>query len=413
MTRKERANKRNNKKHKLNNPKPQLQPKHKKPKLEKNNDDEDPILFGSDSDTPSPTRIHSLLEPYSKDQLISFLLDAAAQDASLRHRIRTAADADVSHRKIFVHGLGWDTTTADLLEAMSPFGPVDDCNVVLDRSTGRSKGFGFVLFKTRSAAAKALEEPQKRIKNRMASCQLASIGPGAAAAAAGPPVPAADERRIYVSNVHADASADKLRALFAKFGEIESGPMGFDMNTRKSRGFAIFVYKSQDGAKKALEEPYKMFEGHQLHCQLYTPSNKPKGLAAVAASAVPHQMQQQQAVGALLGSTPQPVLAAMAAAQNLALLGQNPAYSMLFAQNPLLAAAAMNQTAMMQGYAGGVGMGGVAGTGGSSVLGAYGQGTFAGLQGMQGFPGASTQGGHMSDGKFNGTFGGFPSSYVW
>lgn len=402
---KERANK----KHKLNNPRPQLQPKQKKPKP---NDDEDPVLFGSDSDAPpssssSPTRIQSLLEPYTKEQLISFLLDAAASDPSLRSLIRRAADADVSHRKVFVHGLGWDATTDDLLASMSPFGPVEDCNVVVDRTTGRSKGFGFVLFKTRSAALKALKEPQKRIKNRMTSCQLASIGPGASGPS-GPTAPAANERRIYVSNVHADTVRDKLRELFAKFGEIEAGPMGFDMHTGKSRGFAIFVYKSQEGAKKALEEPYKMFEGHQLHCQLYTPSNKVKGQAATTSTVVPQQIQQKQAVGALLGSAPQPVLAAMAAAQNLALLGQNPAYSMLLAQNPLLAMAAMNPAMMMQGYGGGAGMGGT-GTGGSSLLGAYGQGMFAGLQG---FPGASTQGAQMSDGKSSGTFGGFPSSYM-
>lgn len=48
--------------------------------------------------------------------------------------------------------------------------------MVMDRATGKTKGYGFVLFKTRKGASKALREPQKRIGNRMASCQLASLG---------------------------------------------------------------------------------------------------------------------------------------------------------------------------------------------------------------------------------------------
>lgn len=61
--------------------------------------------------------------------------------------------------------------------------------------------------------------------------------------------------------------------MFAKFGEIEMGPMGFDVNTGKSRGFALFLYKTQERANNALEEPNKVFEGHQLHCQYASKSN--------------------------------------------------------------------------------------------------------------------------------------------
>ncbi|KAK4371414.1 hypothetical protein RND71_010889 [Anisodus tanguticus] len=54
---------------------------------------------------------------------------------------------------------------------------------------------------------------------------------------------------------------------FAKFGEIEVGPMGFDPMTGKSKGYALFVYKTVEEASKFLEEPCKMFEGRQLYCK--------------------------------------------------------------------------------------------------------------------------------------------------
>ncbi|KAL6218366.1 hypothetical protein ACLB2K_011580 [Fragaria x ananassa] len=85
----------------------------------------------------------------------------------LRKRIRRTAhaDVDVSHHKIFVHGLGWDTTREVLVFTFEPFGEVEDSNLIMDKLTGKAKGYGFVLFKTRRAALKALREPKKTISS--------------------------------------------------------------------------------------------------------------------------------------------------------------------------------------------------------------------------------------------------------
>ncbi|XP_004305330.1 PREDICTED: UBP1-associated proteins 1A-like [Fragaria vesca subsp. vesca] len=85
---------------------------------------------------------------------------------------------DLSDVPIFVHGLGWDTTREVLVSAFEPFGEVEDSNLVMDKLTGKAKGYGFVLFKTRRAALKALRKPRKTIGGRCASCQLTSVSPG-------------------------------------------------------------------------------------------------------------------------------------------------------------------------------------------------------------------------------------------
>jgi RNA recognition motif-containing protein len=59
--------------------------------------------------------------------------------------------------KLFVGGLSWDTTTEDLSNAFSKFGAIVDATVILDRTTGRSRGFGFVTFEKPPDANEAVK----------------------------------------------------------------------------------------------------------------------------------------------------------------------------------------------------------------------------------------------------------------
>jgi len=46
--------------------------------------------------------------------------------------------------RIYVGKLPYQTTDQDLLDLFSQYGEVASANVIIDRETGRSKGFGFV-----------------------------------------------------------------------------------------------------------------------------------------------------------------------------------------------------------------------------------------------------------------------------
>src|SRR5258708_4235289 len=47
-------------------------------------------------------------------------------------------------KKLYVGNLSYETTNADLEQMFGPFGTVQSAQVIMDRDTGRSKGFGFV-----------------------------------------------------------------------------------------------------------------------------------------------------------------------------------------------------------------------------------------------------------------------------
>ncbi len=59
---------------------------------------------------------------------------------------------------IFVAKLSWGTQSDDLREAFEEFGEVSSANVVMDKMTGRSKGFGFVEMPNDDEALTAINE---------------------------------------------------------------------------------------------------------------------------------------------------------------------------------------------------------------------------------------------------------------
>jgi RNA recognition motif-containing protein len=60
-------------------------------------------------------------------------------------------------KKLFVGGLAWATTDESLSQAFGEYGPVSEAQVVLDRDTGRSRGFGFVTYDNPSDADEAMK----------------------------------------------------------------------------------------------------------------------------------------------------------------------------------------------------------------------------------------------------------------
>ena len=79
-------------------------------------------------------------------------------------------------RRLFVSSLSYNTTDAKLRETFSQYGDLDDCTIIHDKFTQRSKGYGFVIFKTVSGAQNALKQPDKYIDGRRTRCWLAAEG---------------------------------------------------------------------------------------------------------------------------------------------------------------------------------------------------------------------------------------------
>nr|XP_043622008.1 UBP1-associated protein 2C [Erigeron canadensis]XP_043622009.1 UBP1-associated protein 2C [Erigeron canadensis] len=209
-----------------------------------------------------------ILESFTKEQLLDVLQTVVVRDVAVLDSVRSIADFDPAQRKLFIRGIGWETTTEKLKSIFSVFGELEEAIVITDKNTGKSKGYGFVTFKHVDGAVLALKQPSKKIDGRITVAQLAAARDSLTVDVS--------MRKIYVGNVPFEISSERLLSHFSSYGEIEEGPLGFDKQTGKQKGFAFFVYKSEEGARNSLVDPVKNIDGHQVMCKMATDGKKGK-----------------------------------------------------------------------------------------------------------------------------------------
>lgn len=97
-------------------------------------------------------------EIVSAEEMTGSLPTVAEAMAAIEAPVSNQRRAPSFPIRLFVGGLSFDTDKADLAAAFETCGEVLEAVVVVDRDTGRSRGFGFVTMADRRAAAQAIEQ---------------------------------------------------------------------------------------------------------------------------------------------------------------------------------------------------------------------------------------------------------------
>ncbi|KAM4673829.1 heterogeneous nuclear ribonucleoprotein D-like isoform 1-T1 [Amazona ochrocephala] len=176
--------------------------------------------------------------------------------------------------KMFIGGLSWDTSKKDLTEYLSRFGEVVDCTIKTDPVTGRSRGFGFVLFKDAASVEKVLELKEHKLDGKL-------IDPKRAKALKGKEPP----KKVFVGGLSPETSEEQIKEYFGAFGEIENIELPMDTKTNERRGFCFITYTDEEPVKKLLESRYHQIGSGKCEIKVAQPKE------------VYRQQQQQQKGG--------------------------------------------------------------------------------------------------------------------
>ncbi|KAF8377548.1 hypothetical protein HHK36_030930 [Tetracentron sinense] len=114
--------------------------------------------------------------------------------------------------KLVVLGIPWDVDTEGLRDYMSKFGKLEDVIVMKERSTGRSRGFGYVTFASAEDAKNALSS-EHFLGNRMLEVKIATPKEEMRA-------PSKKVTRIFVARIPQSVTEEDFRSYFEAFGEI-------------------------------------------------------------------------------------------------------------------------------------------------------------------------------------------------
>ncbi|ERN11609.1 hypothetical protein AMTRI_Chr03g138750 [Amborella trichopoda] len=253
----------------------------KKRRLEETGSGEEEASGYEGADEGAVEQLRSLLDPLKKEQLLDLLIKLGSQNPQIAAEIRDAACSDPVHRKLFVRGLAWDTTSETLCDAFLVYGEIEEGAVIMDKAAGKSRGFGFVTYKDMESAQRALKEPSKLIDGRLTVCNLACEGLTSASASTDQA-----QRKLYIGGLSTDISSKTLLSWFSKYGEIEEGSVAYDKDTNNSRGFGFITFKTVEAAKKAIDDPAKVLEGRAITVKL-ADTQKNKGPTQLPAAVIP------------------------------------------------------------------------------------------------------------------------------
>eukprot|EP01036_Dinobryon_divergens_P022137 gene22137-30373_t len=148
-------------------------------------------------------------------------------------------DLDDISGKIFIGGLSWQTTEANLRFYFEKYGELTDVALMMDKRTGKPRGFGFIKLKN-PAAADVVMATEHTIDGRLVDVKRALPRDKA-------PGPTRNEScKIFVGGLAAEITEKEFGDYFAKFGVVKDAVVMVDRNTGRSRGFGFITFEREE-----------------------------------------------------------------------------------------------------------------------------------------------------------------------
>lgn len=157
-----------------------------------------------------------------------------------------------SHRdsaagKLFVGGVSWETTEENFSNYFSKYGEIVDSVIMIDKHTGKPRGFGFVTFSDPMVIDSVLEV-EHVIDGRVV--EVKRTVPRGDVGFKG----ASKRKKIFVGGIPTSLTDDELGEYFSAYGTIVEHQIMLDHKTGRSRGFGFVTFENEDALDKIFSD---------------------------------------------------------------------------------------------------------------------------------------------------------------
>ncbi|KAL0300885.1 UNVERIFIED_CONTAM: Heterogeneous nuclear ribonucleoprotein 1 [Sesamum radiatum] len=212
--------------------------------------------------------------------------------------------------KLFIGGISWDTSEERLREYFQAFGEIVEAVIMRDRTTGRARGFGFIVFANASVAEKVVRERhiidgrtmgykisnesrnrQRRAINQVMLVTLICLNGGGKegcprddhqnfnrnnGSIQGSPC-LARTKKIFVGGLASTVTESDFKRYFEQFGTITDVVVMYDHNTQRPRGFGFITYDSEEAVDKVLVKTFHELNGKMVEVKRAVPKELSPG----------------------------------------------------------------------------------------------------------------------------------------
>ncbi|EYU27413.1 hypothetical protein ABFS82_13G161100 [Erythranthe guttata] len=183
---------------------------------------------------------------------------------------------EMDQGKLFIGGISWDTNEDRLREHFGAYGQVVEAVIMRDRTTGRARGFGFVVFAEPAVAERVVKE-KHIIDGRTVEAKKAVprddqhlINRNSGGSNQGSPPPART-KKIFVGGLASTVNENDFKTYFDQFGAITDVVVMYDHNTQRPRGFGFITYDSEEAVDRVLHKTFHELNGKMVEVKRAVP----------------------------------------------------------------------------------------------------------------------------------------------
>ncbi|XAR61064.1 hypothetical protein NMG60_11034664 [Bertholletia excelsa] len=212
-----------------------------------------------------------MLEVARRQTLAPSLVSALAERKRERERVREGEEGEAGERemdsdegKLFIGGIAWNSKEETLREHFGNYGEVTQAVIMRDKITGRSRGFGFVVFADPSVLDGVLQD-KHTIDGRTVEAKRA-LSREEQRTTSRPENPNAGKsfgtaanyrtKKIFVGGLPSTLTEEEFRHYFEGYGNVTDVVIMYDQNTKRPRGFGFITFDTEDAVDRVLHKNF-------------------------------------------------------------------------------------------------------------------------------------------------------------